>query len=465
MFYFKALPWHRWFLVFLALALNSWLELVFVDTISLVLNGSNIELSKVTMSLVILRYPVSMLSVYLIARHNADLVNRVALKFSSKFLDPNYGMSQDEFVRFTLTEVEHIVNTVFAPILLIFLEVVIVIFGIGEVFTTLHPVFNERPLLFIVFAIVVLIVSWFFVVTMRVLGKSRQKIQKERFRVVSQAFESRWLLYSKSTLYVKQWNRIINAYFMFARVTTNAQAMQQMPRYIFEGTFIVILGLLLLLFEIPFNSLALVLILGSRLLPSFMKVLSSFQTVMYGLKALDEFKDKTEEFKLDYNSSSDLNSELQNLTSNMSNGIIQVKGHSGSGKSTLLKGLFLKKRDIAVLLPQPVSLPDFEFNDLVDEIGNCSDKNILTYLTDLLPLGLQDIVKWDNLSGGEKTRIGLIQACLSSKPIIILDEPDTGLDDENASLVKQLVELLSESKLVIVVSHSMIFKGAYILCL
>ena len=417
------------------------------------------------MALVILRYPVSMLSVYLIARHNADLVNRVALKFSSKFLDPNYGMSQDEFVRFTLTEVEHIVNTVFAPILLIFLEVVIVIFGIGEVFTTLHPVFNERPLLFIVFAIVVLIVSWYFVVTMRVLGKSRQKIQKERFRVVSQAFESRWLLYSKSTLYVKQWNRMINAYFMFARVTTNAQAMQQMPRYIFEGTFIVILGLLLLLFEIPLNSLALVLILGSRLLPSFMKVLSSFQTVMYGLKALDEFKDKTEEFRLDYNSSSDLNSELQNLTFNMSNGIIHVKGHSGSGKSTLLKGLFLKKRDIAVLLPQPVSLPDFEFNDLVEEIGKCSDKKIITYLTDLLPLGLQDSVKWDNLSGGEKTRIGLIQACLSSKPIIILDEPDTGLDDENASLVKQLVELLSESKLVIVVSHSMIFKGAYSLCL
>ena len=465
MFYFKALPWHRWLLVFLALALNSWLELVFVDTISLVLNGSNIELSKITMALVILRYPVSMLSVYLIARHNADLVNRVALKFSSKFLDPNYGMSQDEFVRFTLTEVEHIVNTVFAPILLIFLEVVIVIFGIGEVFTTLHPVFNERPLLFIVFAIVVLIVSWYFVVTMRVLGKSRQKIQKERFRVVSQAFESRWLLYSKSTLYVKQWNRMINAYFMFARVTTNAQAMQQMPRYIFEGTFIVILGLLLLLFEIPLNSLALVLILGSRLLPSFMKVLSSFQTVMYGLKALDEFKDKTEEFRLDYNSSSDLNSELQNLTFNMSNGIIHVKGHSGSGKSTLLKGLFLKKRDIAVLLPQPVSLPDFEFNDLVEEIGKCSDKKIITYLTDLLPLGLQDSVKWDNLSGGEKTRIGLIQACLSSKPIIILDEPDTGLDDENASLVKQLVELLSESKLVIVVSHSMIFKGAYSLCL
>lgn len=58
----------------------------------------------------------------------------------------------------------------------------------------------------------------------------------------------------------------------------------------------------------------------------------------------------------------------------------------------------------------------------------------------------------DNLSGGEKKRIGLARSLLRDSPILILDEPLANLDDENVSNIENLILSITD-RTVIVISH------------
>ena len=436
-----------------------------MNAVSNLISGENTDIVSERIFLIVSRYPVAIMSVYLLSRHNSDLVNNVTQNFTKKFLNPTYRFSQDEFIRFSLTEVEHIVNTVFAPLLLMLLEIVIVFFGLVQVIRTLSPILYTRPALFLLFFLIILVLLWFFVKSMRMLGKNRQIVQKERFRVVNQAFDSRWLLFSLKHLASKQWDAINRAFGNYARISRNSQTMQQMPRYVFEGTFIFVLGLLLYVYNVPISSLVVVLILGTRLLPSFMKVLSSFQTTMFGLKALEEFKEKTEGFVSNEVIANKRHVKALNSMLNDSKGIIEIRGDSGSGKSTLLKRIFLDNSVESCMLPQPVSLPDPDLPVLLKSIEISDQKELQAIWYKIFPRNLSEKPDWDNLSGGERTRLGFLEVCLSAHRIILLDEPDTGLDETNANLVKKAIELLSEHKLIIVVSHTLEFNNSTVVCL
>ena len=59
------------------------------------------------------------------------------------------------------------------------------------------------------------------------------------------------------------------------------------------------------------------------------------------------------------------------------------------------------------------------------------------------------------LSGGERQKIGLSRALYNSPKIIILDEPNTFLDQQSeTALLNLMSELKKERKIVIVISHS-----------
>ena len=58
------------------------------------------------------------------------------------------------------------------------------------------------------------------------------------------------------------------------------------------------------------------------------------------------------------------------------------------------------------------------------------------------------------LSGGMKSRISLARAFLKSMPILLLDEPTSELDKENADLVRALIISEAKKRLVIIVSHN-----------
>jgi ABC-2 type transport system ATP-binding protein len=69
--------------------------------------------------------------------------------------------------------------------------------------------------------------------------------------------------------------------------------------------------------------------------------------------------------------------------------------------------------------------------------------------------GLEQVVsrRIENLSKGYKQRVGLAQAILHDPPILILDEPTTGLDPNQIIEIRGLIKGLGERKTVILSTH------------
>ena len=73
----------------------------------------------------------------------------------------------------------------------------------------------------------------------------------------------------------------------------------------------------------------------------------------------------------------------------------------------------------------------------------------------LLPAGYQSLLgeRGATLSGGQRQRISLARAFLKDAPVLILDEPTTGLDSNNADLVREAVTELARGRTTILVTH------------
>lgn len=76
-----------------------------------------------------------------------------------------------------------------------------------------------------------------------------------------------------------------------------------------------------------------------------------------------------------------------------------------------------------------------------------------------LPRGYDTVLgeRGVTLSGGERQRIAIARAALRRAPILILDEPTTGLDEENERLVIEALERLATGRTVFVISHDLTF--------
>ncbi|WP_243344126.1 ABC transporter ATP-binding protein [Anaerococcus sp. AGMB09787] len=66
---------------------------------------------------------------------------------------------------------------------------------------------------------------------------------------------------------------------------------------------------------------------------------------------------------------------------------------------------------------------------------------------------LSELISKDELSGGEKKRFDLARAIYQDKPIIIMDEVDSGLDYENQVNIGKIIQNI-RGKIIISVSHS-----------
>jgi ABC-type multidrug transport system fused ATPase/permease subunit len=58
-----------------------------------------------------------------------------------------------------------------------------------------------------------------------------------------------------------------------------------------------------------------------------------------------------------------------------------------------------------------------------------------------------------NLSGGERQRIAIARAFIRGSPILILDEPTTGLDAESEKAVVEALDFLMKDRTCIVIAH------------
>jgi ABC-type multidrug transport system fused ATPase/permease subunit len=74
-----------------------------------------------------------------------------------------------------------------------------------------------------------------------------------------------------------------------------------------------------------------------------------------------------------------------------------------------------------------------------------------------LPDGYETLLgeRGANLSGGQRQRIAIARAFIRNTPILILDEPSTGLDAESTDLVLGALHTLMQGKTTIIISHDL----------
>lgn len=161
--------------------------------------------------------------------------------------------------------------------------------------------------------------------------------------------------------------------------------------------------------------------------------------------------------------------------------VTAVTGASGSGKSTLLDliagflvpstgSMRLGDTDLLPLPPEarPVSVL-FQSETLFEHLS--ATHNVALGLpprtpraeaaklvaTALAEVGLPDVggQRAGTLSGGQKQRVALARTLLRARPVLLLDEPFSALDDETRATIRGLVKTLTERQrwTTLLVSH------------
>jgi molybdate transport system ATP-binding protein len=118
--------------------------------------------------------------------------------------------------------------------------------------------------------------------------------------------------------------------------------------------------------------------------------------------------------------------------------------------STAMTDLF-EKRDS---LEQMISSGFFDSIGLYTQPTNLQ-KNTVTQWLELINMNHLKNSIFNQLSIGQQRLALIVRAVLKHPPLLILDEPVEGLDDENAALVTQLITLLSQktNMAILYVSH------------
>lgn len=145
--------------------------------------------------------------------------------------------------------------------------------------------------------------------------------------------------------------------------------------------------------------------------------------------------------------------------------IICLFGESGCGKTTLLrlilglekpqKGKIIKEENLkaAVVFQENLLLP---FKTVLENITimGASPENALYHLK---ALGVDEYANAlpSSLSGGMARRVAIARALSNAFDFIVLDEPFTGLDEDNIKTAAEHILKTVKNKTIILVTHSL----------
>ncbi|TVP65609.1 MAG: ABC transporter ATP-binding protein [Nodularia sp. (in: Bacteria)] len=166
--------------------------------------------------------------------------------------------------------------------------------------------------------------------------------------------------------------------------------------------------------------------------------------------------------------------------------LIALVGASGSGKTTITN-LIARFWDVDAgeILVGGVNIKDLKTDELLSHISmvfqdvylfndtilnnikfgnlNATREEVLASakaaqcheFIQQLPNGYDTIIgeSSSTLSGGEKQRISIARAILKDAPIVLLDEATASVDPENELLIQKAIDLLIESKTLIIIAH------------
>ena len=154
---------------------------------------------------------------------------------------------------------------------------------------------------------------------------------------------------------------------------------------------------------------------------------------------------------------------FENLSYEFSNiGFYLLLGKSGSGKTTLLNmlgkleypnsGEVEGNDNVSFVFQESNLLTDFTVYENI-KITGIDDDKIDEILNKLQILSLKNnIVHF--LSGGEKQRVSIARALAMNANILLLDEPTGNLDEENSTIILEILKELSKTMLIIMTTHN-----------
>ena len=152
-----------------------------------------------------------------------------------------------------------------------------------------------------------------------------------------------------------------------------------------------------------------------------------------------------------------LNLEINN------SGIHVITGKSGCGKSTLLNIIMgYEKIDSGEVITDTKPIMIFQNYELFDNLTvkdnillGQSDDKLNNYLIDKLDMHEYLDHKVNELSLGQRQRVGIIRTLSNASSLILCDEPTESLDISNKIIVMDLLKEISKNSIVILVTHDL----------
>ena len=165
---------------------------------------------------------------------------------------------------------------------------------------------------------------------------------------------------------------------------------------------------------------------------------------------------------------------LNDISLNLPNGIyLSIVGENGSCKTTLIKLILglLKPTSGSIeidsnsigYVPQRLDSFNSQFPITVKEVLSCHKKTLKNNSIDIDSI-LKDVNMLDfknrllgMLSGGQQQRVLIARALMGNPDIIILDEPSTGVDENNQKEIYNILKKLNKEnkKTIISIEHNL----------